>query len=67
MDFDTRDRYRKIVENLALATDCSELEVARAAIELAQRNSIEHERRTPAGNLFGVSNSGVYPRAALVV
>ena len=36
MDFDTRDRYRGIVEGLALATGRSEGAVARSAIKLAQ-------------------------------
>lgn len=37
MDFDTRDRYRKVVEKLAKATSRDELDVARAAIRLARR------------------------------
>ncbi|MCC6604076.1 MAG: hypothetical protein IT327_12750 [Anaerolineae bacterium] len=36
MTFHTRDQYRKVVEKLALATDQSELSVARAAIDLTQ-------------------------------
>ena len=36
MDFDTRDRYRKAVERLAVATELEETEVARAAVRLAE-------------------------------
>ena len=35
-DFATRDRYRHVIEDLARNSKCSELEVARAAIDLAQ-------------------------------
>ncbi|MEE8392534.1 MAG: hypothetical protein V3S14_17270, partial [Anaerolineae bacterium] len=38
MDFDTRDRYRKIVEEMALATNQEEEKVAWEAIGLAQEN-----------------------------
>lgn len=37
MDRETRDRYRKVIEELALATRGNEEQVARTAIELAQR------------------------------
>ena len=37
MDRETRDRYRKVIEQLAFATGRDECQVARAAIELAQR------------------------------
>jgi len=36
MDFATRDRYRHVVEKLAKSSLCSEAEIARKAIELAQ-------------------------------
>ncbi|MCK4962321.1 MAG: hypothetical protein KAS19_07535, partial [Anaerolineales bacterium] len=36
MDFETRDRYRKVVEELARATDFDEKEVSREAIGLAR-------------------------------
>ncbi len=35
-DFATRDRYRHVVENLSRRCPCSEMKVARAAIELAR-------------------------------
>jgi cyclic beta-1,2-glucan synthetase len=38
MDFDTRDRYRKVVEELALATEQEEIAVASAAVGLAQEH-----------------------------
>ncbi|MCL4486794.1 MAG: cellobiose phosphorylase [Chloroflexi bacterium] len=39
MDRETRDRYRKVIEGLALATGKDEQQVAQAAIELSQANS----------------------------
>src|SRR5512142_706757 len=39
MDPETRDRYRKVIEELARATRRDEEQVARAAIELARRHS----------------------------
>ncbi len=44
MDFDTRDRYRDIVEELALATGRGEEEVAREAVRLAQSESTSFQR-----------------------
>lgn len=43
MDFETRDRYRKVVETLAKATPHRELDVARAAIGLAAREDVARE------------------------
>jgi cyclic beta-1,2-glucan synthetase len=39
MDFDTRDRYRQVVEDLALAINGPEVRVARAAVKLAGADS----------------------------
>ena len=39
MDFSTRDRYRHAVESIARRGRLGELEVARQAVDLAQRNS----------------------------
>jgi cyclic beta-1,2-glucan synthetase len=39
MNFDTRDRYRKAVESLSERSNFSEMEVAGAALELAQASS----------------------------
>ncbi|HEY3276174.1 MAG TPA: glucoamylase family protein [Syntrophorhabdaceae bacterium] len=47
MDFDTRDRYRKEVERLALATGESETDVARLAIGLAEEKSRRHKGGDP--------------------
>ncbi|MEA3398020.1 MAG: glucoamylase family protein, partial [Chloroflexota bacterium] len=44
MDFDTRDRYRGVIEELALAADQDEEEVAREAIRLA-RDEFEKSRK----------------------
>lgn len=41
MDFDTRDRYRKAVEELALYGEASETAVAQLAVELASGHSSE--------------------------
>ena len=45
MDFSTRDRYRKAVEQIARRTACEQQEVAQAALELAQRTN--HGRDGP--------------------
>lgn len=44
MDFDTRDRYRQVVEQLALRSKHSEAEVANCAIKLARlaKENIQH-------------------------
>ncbi|MES2606139.1 MAG: cyclic beta 1-2 glucan synthetase, partial [Pseudomonadota bacterium] len=42
MDFATRDRYRHVIGNLGRYTDRSEIEIARAAIKLAQYGD-QHE------------------------
>ncbi len=42
MDFATRDRYRHVVARLAKASRRSEVEVARAAVDLAQRSAAVH-------------------------
>ncbi len=47
MDFDTRDSYRHVVEELARATDQSEEEVAWAAIRLAKTQSRRAEKEQP--------------------
>jgi cyclic beta-1,2-glucan synthetase len=39
MDFDTRDRYRQVVEDLALVIDRPEIRVVEAAVELARSAS----------------------------
>ncbi len=43
MDRQTRDRYRKVIEELAQATGQDEQQVASAAIELAQSHSVERD------------------------
>ena len=52
MDFDTRDRYRKVVEDLAQATDWGEEETAREAVRLtkeAQQSDHRSPRTTHVG------------------
>lgn len=52
MDFDTRDRYRQVVEELARMTDGDEEEVAREAVRLAeeaQQNDQGSSRITHVG------------------
>jgi cyclic beta-1,2-glucan synthetase len=47
MDFATRDRYRHVIEELARRTLSSELEVARAALDLAQEASRDLSQAQP--------------------
>jgi len=42
MDFDSRDLYRKKLVNIADHSDCSEMEVAREALELARKAQKQH-------------------------
>ena len=58
MDRATRNRYRKVIEELALATGQSELEVARMANALAQAAWAELARRAPAGQRRGPGRCG---------
>ncbi len=48
MDFDSRESYRKRVAEIALRSDCSEQEVAQAALALAiesrEKHRVEHAR-----------------------
>ena len=48
MDFDTRDRYRKAVEQLALGSTQNEVSVAQAAIHLAQQQPAAANHRAPS-------------------
>jgi len=50
MDFDTRDRYRGVIEELALATGRDEEEIAQEAIHLAEeaRRSAAHQPTHPS-------------------
>lgn len=48
MDFDTRDRYRKVVERVARATDQNEAVVAQTAVSLSHRaQSINGDAASP--------------------
>ncbi|TEU15606.1 MAG: hypothetical protein E3J21_12770 [Anaerolineales bacterium] len=49
MDFETRDSYRKVVEELALATDWDEEEVTQEAIQAAQAGSQDSPRTQHVG------------------
>ena len=51
MDFATRDRYRHAVEKIAKASPCSENEVARAAIRLAQEAAARSDGDDPAAHV----------------
>jgi cyclic beta-1,2-glucan synthetase len=56
MDFDTRDRYREVVETLALGTETNEEDVASEAIELAQEAqewAQEEDGETPRASHVG--------------
>ena len=48
MDFATRDRYRHAVEKIAKRSPCSENEVARAAIQLAQEGAVSKDGDDPS-------------------
>ena len=45
MDFGTRDRYRRVIEEVARRSNASELEVARAAVEAARLVEAEGRQR----------------------
>ncbi|HEX9028670.1 MAG TPA: hypothetical protein VF823_05800, partial [Anaerolineales bacterium] len=49
MNFETRDRYRKVVEELSLETGLDELEIARQAIHLARQAPPSPPRRVHVG------------------
>lgn len=49
MDFETRDRYRHVVESLARRAHVSESEVARSAVELAARVQDRKRREAHVG------------------
>ena len=55
MDFETRDRYRHVVEQVAAGSDASEVQVAQAAIQLARAHAAtprapdEDSRQTHVG------------------
>ncbi|MFI5107270.1 MAG: GH36-type glycosyl hydrolase domain-containing protein [Terriglobales bacterium] len=51
MDFPTRDRYRHVIEKTAKNSSLSESAVARAAIELAQRNASSRGSHPRAGHV----------------
>ncbi len=53
MDFDSRDRYRGVVEKLARETDQSEQEVARAALRLARRRAARPRAARPRAEHVG--------------
>jgi cyclic beta-1,2-glucan synthetase len=59
MDFETRDRYRKTVEEIAARTGKAETAVAEAAVALAEEESLRRDagmsplaRRRPRSHLF---------------
>jgi len=43
MDFETRDRYRGVIEKIARATGQDEVEVARAAVQMTYTNLAQHD------------------------
>jgi len=62
MDFDTRDRYRGIVEDLALASGQGEEKVAREAVRLAQGESAfpQEAGTNPGACLSRTTHVGFY-------
>jgi cyclic beta-1,2-glucan synthetase len=68
MEFKTRDRYRKAVEEIAIATGRPEIEVAQAAVALAEEESRLREtgftsptRRRPRSHLLAVGRFDTEP------
>ncbi len=53
MDFDTRDRYRKVIEKLSTATGLGEEQVADAALELAADQKGSGEQKEQAESRYG--------------
>lgn len=51
MDFPTRDRYRKVVEELAQAAGINELDVAREVVRLSQHAEDSHPSQAATGSL----------------
>src|SRR5574341_1282082 len=60
MDRQTRDRYRKVIEELAQATGQDEQQVARAAIELAQRHGAARVARKDSFETPRAAHVGYY-------
>ena len=60
MDFATRDRYRKVVEDLAWATGRAEEDVARAAIELARAHFAPEMAEMDLSAIPRVAHVGFY-------
>jgi cyclic beta-1,2-glucan synthetase len=54
MDFDTRDRYRGVIEKLSQVTGRDEEEIAREAIRLAQRSGEEKQSEPVSPRTFHV-------------
>ncbi|MGD1993135.1 MAG: glucoamylase family protein, partial [Anaerolineae bacterium] len=60
MDFETRDRYRGVVEELALATERSEADVARAAVRLAEAHAEPEMADAPLYEIPRSAHVGFY-------
>jgi cyclic beta-1,2-glucan synthetase len=69
MEFDSRDQYRHVVEELAMATGLKEVEVAQAAVQLAQqrlrRDGLELARAIHVG-YFLVDSGRAELEAAII-
>lgn len=60
MDFDTRDRYRKVIEEIALATGGQEERIAREAVNLASEHFAPEEGRFSLQELPRAAHVGFY-------
>lgn len=60
MDFETRDRYRKVVEALAVASERDELEVAAEAIRLAEARLAQEVTKEPFSGAQRTAHVGYY-------
>lgn len=59
MDFATRDRYRHVVESISKRSTFSEVEVAKKALELAEKGVLEGDERTAHIGFYLISK-GIY-------
>jgi cyclic beta-1,2-glucan synthetase len=60
MDFGTRNLYRSAIEELARGSQASELDIARAAVEAAQRGASHSEREgDPGYHLIAAGRAGL--------
>jgi cyclic beta-1,2-glucan synthetase len=60
MEFATRDRYRHVIERISKGTRSDELEIARAAVELAEDAAAEHKENLASTRTRPEAHVGYY-------